>query len=267
MDKSWGGGTAKMNARNAFLDIAYQTREATCLETHWHRCQIAFEELGIDGIGYGIIPFRSEVFLQGSSNAMMFRHSYPKGWADDTGPQRLLDDDVTIPLLASGRDDLIWVDTEELLDQADIPAQERKRFVVQNEIDRAYDMNQGVTIALDIDQINGVTSGMGLRNSSMTETEFSAYWSTHQHHLKAISSVLDTGIRKDHLPSYVGLTTTERDCLSLAASGRQFAEIEYLMRLSEDQVKKTFTRCRKKLQAKTRDHAVAKALVLGLINP
>ncbi|MCZ4271854.1 helix-turn-helix transcriptional regulator [Maritalea porphyrae] len=256
-----------MNFHNSIIELSDFVRGDHSLDSVWRKCSETFAEVGIDGIGYGIIPFRSEVFLQGSSNAVMFRHSYPQGWADDTGPQGLLDNDITASLLVSGRDDMTWVDSDDLLETANIPTEDRRRFATQDAIDRAYKMNQGVTVALDIDNTHGVTSGMGLRNSTMSDLEFVTFWNIHRGYLKAICSILDTSIRKDHLPSYVGLTTTERDCLNFAESGRQFAEIEYLMRLSEDQVKKTFSRCRKKLQAKTRDHAVAKALVLGLITP
>ena len=205
--------------------------------------------------------------FHGPNNAMFFRHNYPQGWVSDTGPQNIMEDDMIIPLLGAGHDEILWCETETLIKTEELNETDKNRFARQNEIDDSHQMSIGASVALDVDKTNGVSTGMGLRNSTMPEQEFLAHWHTHSNYIKALCGVLDTSIRKDHLPSYVGLTTTERDCLNFAASGRQFAEIEYLMRLSEDQVKKIFSRCRKKLQAKTRDHAVAKALVLGLINP
>lgn len=62
------------------------------------------------------------------------------------------------------------------------------------------------------------------------------------------------------------LSPRERDVLSLLANGYQTARIAEKLNISEAMVSKHFSKCRKKLNAATREQALALAMAAGAIN-
>lgn len=63
------------------------------------------------------------------------------------------------------------------------------------------------------------------------------------------------------------LTARERDCLSYAADGLSAADIGQRLRITERTVVFHLGRCQEKLQAGSRQHAVARAVALGEVRP
>jgi len=61
------------------------------------------------------------------------------------------------------------------------------------------------------------------------------------------------------------LSPRERDCLAFVAAGKSDWEISVILSLSQNTVRSYVDTARKKLDAQTRTHAVARAMALGLI--
>ena len=61
------------------------------------------------------------------------------------------------------------------------------------------------------------------------------------------------------------LTPRERDCLALVAEGSRVTELAYRLGVSEATVEFHLVNARRKLRARTRDHAVALALRAGIL--
>ena len=72
-------------------------------------------------------------------------------------------------------------------------------------------------------------------------------------------------IRNTTTPPRTYLTTRERETLRLAANGHTNRAIARAMGLTEDTVKTRMVKLRRKLRATDRAHAVAVALVLGVL--
>ena len=69
-----------------------------------------------------------------------------------------------------------------------------------------------------------------------------------------------------HLSTHLTLSPRENDCLSLLASGLQTSQIADRLVLSDSTVTEYIVNARKKLGARTRSEAVAKAVQYGLIS-
>ncbi|AOZ71013.1 hypothetical protein LPB142_10475 [Rhodobacter xanthinilyticus] len=65
----------------------------------------------------------------------------------------------------------------------------------------------------------------------------------------------------------MGLTPRELDCLSYLAAGLRPAEICFRLGISEKTFEKHIARAKDRLRARTRDQAVAKALILNIVTP
>lgn len=255
-------------AQHIVLALSDSLRGTTTSGQAWTLCLHAYEKLGVDGIGYGYIPLETEFNHRTATDVTIFRHSHPKTWADAIGDRDLLDADFTLPPLLKGESEIRWHHEPAHLLQAEIE-QNRTDYQTQWEIDRQHGMHVGITLLLGrMSGQNGlVSSGVGLRTSTIAEQEFEKYWEHHGDYLKQISALLDAQFRVQAPNALIKLDQFEIDCLNFAAAGLYNQEIAFRLRKSEDQIKKCFARSRKKLSALTRDHAVAKALSIGLLAP
>ena len=172
-----------------------------------------------------------------------------------------MDDDISVELIANGTKEVLWNDAS-LLDHATEPQQ------MQSELENDIGMQFGASFALNRTPAGQAISGIGLWVSeTRTDREFDLYWQQHRSALRRLSFAMDEGIRRDHMSVLVNLTPRERDCLSYLAIGLRPAEICWTLKISEKTFEKHIKGAKEKLRASTRDHAVAKSLVLGLIQP
>jgi DNA-binding CsgD family transcriptional regulator len=84
--------------------------------------------------------------------------------------------------------------------------------------------------------------------------------------LRAIGKMMDEVFLSKHAMSQYGLTPRERDVLSCLADGLHPDQIAHRFSVSAVTVEKNIVNAKDKLSARTRDHAVARALMLGLLN-
>ena len=74
-----------------------------------------------------------------------------------------------------------------------------------------------------------------------------------------------TGLSRTAEAPARALTPRERDCLALVAEGLRVTELAHRLRVSEATVEFHLVNARRKLRARTRDHAVALALRAGIL--
>lgn len=243
------------------IDLAGAAKAGTGDVAFWDSCTQTFADLGVTGIGYGIIPYASDATVRGFTQAGFFRHTYPQDWVTAVEEQALVDDDISVELIANGTKEVLWNDAS-LLDHATEPQQ------MQSELENDIGMQFGASFALNRTPAGQAISGIGLWVSeTRSDREFDVYWQQHRSALRRLSFAMDEGIRRDHMSVLVNLTPRERDCLSYLAIGLRPAEICWTLKISEKTFEKHIKGAKEKLRASTRDHAVAKSLVLGLIQP
>ncbi|MGB0506137.1 MAG: helix-turn-helix transcriptional regulator [Pikeienuella sp.] len=241
------------------IELAEQAEEAPSSEALWNLCHRALGDLGVAGIGYGIIPYSIDARINGVSKAGFFRYTYPKEWKSAAEHLAQEDNDLTIEWILDGCLEVIWED----IDQYEAPTEEQ---ILQNQLEYDIGMKFGASLALDVNTLGQPISGIGLWiNGVKSEGEFAQYWQQYREQLVQVCYILDEGIRNKHTGFIVSLSPRERDCLTYLAIGLRPAEICWRLGISEKTFEKHIKGAKEKLRARTRDHAVAKALVLNLI--
>ncbi|MGY9036476.1 MAG: helix-turn-helix transcriptional regulator [Rhodobacterales bacterium] len=243
------------------IDLTDAARAGMDDAAFWASCTTALSDVGVTGVGYGIIPYRSDATVRGFTKAGFFRHTYSSDWSATVEANALVDDDISVELIANGIPEVLWND-DTLLEHATGPQQ------LQSELEGDLGMKYGASLSLNRNSAGQAISGIGLWvGDAKSDSEFSRYWQAHRSTLRRLSFAMDEGIRRDHMSLLVNLTPREHDCLSYLAIGLRPAEICWTLKISEKTFEKHIKGAKGKLRASTRDHAVAKSLVLGLIKP
>ncbi|MBZ4021506.1 hypothetical protein CKO11_03420 [Rhodobacter sp. TJ_12] len=90
-------------------------------------------------------------------------------------------------------------------------------------------------------------------------------WNKFGAELTAASNLLDVAVREARPNLLVRLTPREIDCLSWLAHGLRPKEICWRLGISEKTFEKYITSAKAKLKSRTRDQALAKAVLLKLL--
>ena len=250
-----------MTTQTEIIELSEKARHGGRSDTFWKSCSGAFNNAGVAGFGYGLIPFSTDAAINGISKAGFFKHTYPADWKAVSGTAEPVDNDIAVEMIVGGASELIWND-QSLLEDAS------KSQIQQDDLDKDIGMRFGASLALDRNSFGQGISGIGLWVSHIrSDKEFAQHWGQHCDTLTQISHVLDEGLRGRHAKLLVKLAPRERDCLTYLAIGKRPIEISWLLGISVSSVRKYLITAKEKLGAQTLNHAVSKALVLNLIQP
>ena len=255
-----GSGQRGATLQDKIIELARAAREATCPDQFWTLSVNALSELGVSGIGYGIVPFSIDAKINGFGSAGLFKNTYPSQWGGALGENAVIED-MTVELIVGGVGEVDWMD-DRLDDQS--TASQRQ----QAELEADLGMRFGVSLSLGENVQGQAISGIGLWINDVSTTDgFSRYWQGNHHYIKEVCHIMDCGLRGVHADFLSPLADLEKECLTYLAIGLRPAEICWKLKISEKQLEKKILSSKLKLQARTRDHLVAKALVLNLIRP
>ena len=135
----------------------------------------------------------------------------------------------------------------------------------QMEAELDMGMNYGVTLPLEVGKAG--FAGMGLWFETLPSADaFRKEWAELGPILLKAGHLLDSDVRKDHPNLMVGLSKREIECLNLLLGGYRASEICFKLGISEKTLEKHILHARTKLKAHTRDQALAKAILMGLIS-
>lgn len=250
-----------MDKENFILDLVTELRQATDQTEHWNICHRAYEKLGVSSLLYGIIAFPNQVHDLGYTQSTTFRHSYPQEWMDAFGGSEVfLDNDFSVEFMFNNGLDFLWHHDNEL--EAATAEQ-----LAQFEFEHALGMETGVSLSLARPQIEGLASGVGCWTKGISVTEFDEYWAENCELIKAVSFLLDTGMRAHRWDSFGNLTDREREALQYFARGFRRDETAHRMGIAVKTLDKHIESAKKKLDSSTRDQAVSKAMIFNLISP
>ena len=185
-----------------------------------------------------------------------------RAWQDAIGDDTRQDNDPSTILLFQGVEQVDWT-------TLGLAARKLGPDVLQH-----YEMAQdlgfrcGVSLRLGADHTGRILSGIGLWYPDHAQaTVFRADLARDRDRIGRILQLFDIAVRGDHAALMIGLSVRERDALSYLAAGYRSAEASWKMKISEKTLEKHVANAKHKLNARTRDHAVAKALLMGLIAP
>lgn len=111
----------------------------------------------------------------------------------------------------------------------------------------------------------GHKAGIGFQLDQYSKSDLALIWPELKPQLTAIGQMLDTAFFTTHIAAHYGLAPRERDVLSWLAAGLRPDEIADKLAIGYRTVDKYIVSAKEKLNARTRDHAVARAVILKLI--
>ena len=130
------------------------------------------------------------------------------------------------------------------------------------------DLGFGVGLTISTVAISpGHYGGIGLCAENISNSEFDSLWQAKSVEIMQILNFLDFGMRRTHLPKMLGLSQREKEVLSWLAGGLRPDQIAERLSIGYRTVDKYINSSKQKLNASTRDQAVAKALIFNVIQP
>lgn len=248
--------------RKPDLDLLDTLGAARCRQDLFDGLSDRLQHFGIGGFGYGFAAMRTSRGIGADLIDMHFHHTYPKAWEEVAGGDDVLTNDATTMRLLAGEREIDWTSPG-----AD-PTTLSRETLRQYEAERDLGMEFGMSLLIGEDRRGRALSGAGLWFAERANAaEFWSDWVRHGHEIRRCLHLFDAMVRGDLAPVLVGLSDRERDALSYLAAGYRTAEASWIMRISEKTFEKHVAHAKEKLNARTRDHAVAKALVMRLIEP
>ena len=244
-------------SHRSLLEIAQQSANGQSAEQSWQAINAACNEIGILGIGYGFFPIKKEAELYGNSSAF-FIHSYSQEWMDSLDSKKELENDISVDAVLTGRKITFWNG-----DMAKYKANSAQIQQRQMEID--IGMQQGATMALLDDGFS--FSALGINAGNITDMAFMDLWQKHRTSIMQLGHLLDETLRQQNPGKLVQLAPRKQDALTYFALGLRAVEVADCLRISEKTLEKYVYNAKRKLRAKTRDHAIVKAVKLRLLQP
>lgn len=190
---------------------------------------------------------------------MAFETTYPADWIDHYVSQRFHTID---PVIVEGRRRLApfsWGATPTDMTGEVCPADDRQRHIFNLASD--FGIQRGLAIP-----IQGAGSDFAMLNVAMPPQEM-APETLHRLHIAGLYfHIAMERLGRPEAPS-IRLTEREKEVLTWLSIGKTFAEIGDILSISERTVIYHLEKAKTKLQATTRQYAVVKAVLLGLIRP
>lgn len=110
------------------------------------------------------------------------------------------------------------------------------------------------------------TTALGIRMDHLTAQEFETDWPRLSASILPMAQGMHGQFTQSYLPQHFGLTRREKEVLSCLAIGFRPEEIADYLAIGYRTVDKYIVSAKEKLSATTRDHAVVRAISLGLLN-
>jgi len=242
------------NHSQSILQLAEACRASGA---YWSHCHDALEQYGVTSICHLSLPFKHEATLRGVSQASLFKTSHPKEWQNAVG-QQSLDYDLSVELITTGTQVVYWHEIRHGQSFSELQHQ-------LNEAELDLGMNVGISVISRQFEASGGLAGVGLCFANMKPEEFQQIWAGHADHILDITRLLDAGLIDNGLREVVALAPREREVLRYLSAGYRVTDIATALHKSPKTIEKYVDSVKLKLKASTRDNAIAKALVLNLL--
>ncbi len=227
----------------------------------WSSSQSALANLGVSSVCYATILSRTEAELKGLAPSLHHRTTHPLEWLaemerDNNFDYGLTLEDLDLFLTAP----VIWHEAH----KQGLNSPDAKRLY---EFDSDLGLAVGATIQLSGFDGGGHFSAMGLAFQDAGEQNFHNVWATNETAIRHICNTLDARLRSTQSSLLIKLSRREKEALTCLAAGYRPEQIAERWHRSNKTIDKYIQSAKIKLKAPTRDHAVAKAIMLQLISP
>ncbi|MDD3182679.1 MAG: LuxR family transcriptional regulator [Alphaproteobacteria bacterium] len=235
---------------NYIRDVdAAQNIEEVCVAVRTH-----IEPQGFERFTYALL-----ISPHGPVNKPLYISTYPSEWANRYVQQKYASRDLIMRFVATTLRPFLW---DEVSEHAEITKVQHQIF------NEASDFNILSGGSVPIHGPGAVKASFAVA-SSLPEPEFARLFLAQRHELHLVATyaherMLDIGLIKDPRLSFK-LTPREVDVLTWTACGKTAWEISEILSLSEDTVREYIKNACRALNTNNKTHAIAVALVNGLI--
>ncbi len=224
----------------------------------WGFLHEALMPYGITSIFYGFGHSHKAVDINGIMESIWCKTSHPEEYCRYYEHKYYIDDDLSAIHCLTETTPFLWHD----FSAWGTPTLRQKRFMHES---WDFNMGVGVSIPFRFDNTKGM-GGFGLAAGEMSPEDFDAMWDKQGDIIQAILKSFNDRVLKD-CNFIFQLSPRELEVLTLLAQGLAPSEISLKLGNSSSTVGHQLRNARKKLQAVSNEHAVAKALVFSLIPP
>jgi len=222
----------------------------------WDRLHEILQPFGVTSIFFGFGHSRQSVNIRGIMESIWSITSHPEDYCAYYANKYYIDDDLSSLHCLTATTPFMWHD----FSAWGAPTLRQKRFMHES---WDFNMGVGVTIPLRFDNNTGI-GGLGMAASHMTPEEFDAMWETHGDSIVAIVDCFKERAFND-CNFIFQLSPRELEILSLLSQGLVPSEIAARLGTSPSTVGHQVRNARKKLQASSNEHAIAKAVFFSII--
>lgn len=246
-----------MNLR--FMTLCDELRRETNPERAWTFANEALGQYGVSSILYCAIAFKAEAERPNVSKAAFVKSNHPQQYFDSFEDEGLLDADLTTEHCVTRTDLLFWHNEAQW-------SQASNEQLKRAKIERDLGLFMGVSVPASRFGPR-LIGGVGLCMAGVGIKEFDGHWRENAADILAICGVLDSGMRRQHLSHFIGLSSRERECMTWLAAGLRPEQIADRLGITRSSVDKYITKARLKLKSGTLEQAVAKAILFNVIQP
>jgi DNA-binding CsgD family transcriptional regulator len=245
------------------LDLPQLTDElknVTSVDQFWNRIAREFENYNVTSMMYGAMSSVLEVQEFGFSSAQVLKHNHPKEYFETvTGEDNCLENDYSAQSLLINPNPVLWHD--DTLCEC-MTAAEKREWELSND----FGFEIGVSLSVKHFAPNNL-GGVGLCMNGTDRHKFERLWAAKHTEFYTLFGLLDEGMRQNYLGQIVKLSPREKETLEWLSAGMTPQQIADHLKISASTIDKYVVSAKKKLNARTRDHAVAKALLFNIIHP
>ena len=239
--------------------LAQDLRLISDAETFWDRINSELSKYGVTSLFYGAIATKADILANPNTKSLTWKCNHTHEFADYFGLDHLVDNCKTFEHALTETEPFMWHDLS-LWDEA--TSQQRAQGLAE----RDMGLNVGFTLPTTHFTSNHY-GAIGVSMEEFSPEEFDKMWPEKNQQIIQILALLDAGMRRQHLSEVIGLSPREKETLEWIAAGKRPDQIAHLMNIGYRTVDKYINSAKRKLKARTRDQAVAKALIFNAIEP
>lgn len=250
---------------NKLLDFAETQSTMTAPEAAFMLLDTELQSFGAKGAVYGMLPAVVDPSAETSPESGNLAHahaffSYPEEYAGAYMAEELIDDDPFARFCATTEGRAMgWHDP-----RAAQFATNRSKSVLSLAAD--FGLQYGISVPLR-DGSGQAVGGIGVALDLKNEREAQDALRAHGRDIELAALLFHARFHDELSPKdVITLSSREIECLKWAAVGLLTKEIAFRLSVSEKTVEFHLRNATKRLNARNRTHAVARALVYGLIS-
>jgi DNA-binding CsgD family transcriptional regulator len=244
---------------NALQNLVEDVRDEHNLDVFWDKISFALAPYGVTSMFYGAIASKAEAQQGTRTKNLVYRCDHTHEFTDYFGMDKLVDDCKSFEHILKETTPFIWHDANNWNDS-------RPEQWEQAQIEREMGLYLGFTLPTTLFDENSY-GAHGICMGELIPGEFDKLWADKKQEIFSILSIMHTGMRQNHIGQVVKLSPREKEVLEWLASGINPQQIADRLNIGYRTVDKYIVSAKQKLKARTRDHAVAKALMFNIINP